>query len=140
MHDVHDAKFSCFQYLISIITGNNPLDFYQLAPISSPSTPRCYFLFTLFDIYGIKFNIVELIDQLEHRYEGDISFSVDGLRLVLDGRVLHRPSSSGIYTHEQGSIDGSNTLDLKIIVGSFGRHQGSLGWPRESSRPGVYAL
>ena len=114
---MHDAKFSCFQYLISIITSNNPFDFYQLAPISSPSTPRYYFLFTLFDIYGIKFNIVELIDQLEHRYEGDICFSVDGSRLVLDGKVFHRPLSSlGIYSHKQGSIDGSNTLDLNKVV------------------------
>lgn len=140
MHDVHDAKISCFQYLIPIITSNDPLELYQLAAISSPSTPRYYFLFTLFDSYEIKFNILELIDQLEHRYEGDISFSVDGSRLVLDGKVLHRPSSSGIYTHKQGSIDGSNTLDPKKVVGPFGRHQGSLGWLRETSRPGVYTL
>ena len=121
MHDVHDAKLSCFQYLISIIASNNPLEFYQLAPISSPPTPGYYFLCTLFDSYGIKFNIVELIDQFEHRCEGDISSSVDVSRLVSGGKVFHRPSSSlGIYTHKLGSIiDGSNTLDLEKSCGFF---------------------
>ena len=79
------------------------------------------------------------IQQIEHSYNGYISFNEDGSRLELDGRLTNIPSSSlSAFPINQVPIDASYSLDFKkewVLYKGF-----KVLWLPPNRRPGVYAL
>lgn len=76
--------------------------------------------------------------QVEHQYNGNLSFSIDGSQLELDGRLLVVPSSSLNPPNMKGSADPSSFTNVK---GEWVRYKDcNVLWLPSNRRPGVYAF
>ena len=81
-----------------------------------------------------------IIQQIEHNYNGCLSFNQDGSQLEIDGRLLQIPASSlEVSPHIQGLADASSyTIDLKR---EWVTYKGcNVLWLPPNRRPGVYAI
>ena len=77
--------------------------------------------------------------QVEHQYNGNLSFSTDGSQLEMDGRLLLVPSSSlNPPPNMKGSADPSSFMNVKE---EWVRHKYcNILWLPPNPRPGVYAF
>ena len=77
--------------------------------------------------------------QVEHQYNGNLSFSTDGSQLEMDGRLLMVPSSSlNPPPNMKGSADPSSFMNVK---GEWVRYKDcNVLWLPPNRRPGVYAF
>ena len=76
--------------------------------------------------------------QVEHQYNGNLSFSTDGSQLEMDGRLLMVPSSSLNPPNMKGSADPSSFMNVK---GEWVRYKDcNVLWLPPNRRPGVYAF
>ena len=77
--------------------------------------------------------------QVEHQYNGNLSFSTDGSQLEMDGRLLMVPSSSlNPPPNRKGSADPLSFMNVK---GEWVRYKDcNVLWLPPNRRPGVYAF
>ena len=79
------------------------------------------------------------IQQIEHQYKGNLSFSTDGSQLEMDGRLLMVPSSP---LNPSSSIKGPASVSHFInIKGEWIRYKDyNALWLPPNRRPGVYGF
>ena len=77
--------------------------------------------------------------QIEHQYNGNLSFSIDWSQLKMDGRLLLVPSSSlNPPPNMNGSAGASSSMNIK---GEWVRYKDcNVLWLPPNRRPGVYAF
>ena len=78
-----------------------------------------------------------IIQQIEHSYNGCLSFNQDGSQLDVDGRLLQIPGSSlEVPPHIQGLADASYSID---VTREWVTYKGyNVLWLPPNRRPGVY--
>ena len=79
------------------------------------------------------------IQQIEHEFNGSLSFSTDGSQLEMDGRLLMVPSSSlNPPPNMKGSADPLSFMNVK---GEWVTYKNcNVLWLPPNRRPGVYAF
>ena len=79
------------------------------------------------------------IQQIEHEFNGNLSFSTDGSQLEMDGRLLMVPSSSlNLHASIQAPTGASSFMNVNR---EWVRYKDcNVLWLPPNRRPGVYAF
>jgi len=80
-----------------------------------------------------------IVRQIEHGYNGSLSFSQDGSQLEIDGRLLQTLTSSlEVSPYMQGFANASYAIDVKREWVTYEGY--NILWLPLNRRPGVYTI